>query len=947
MKHIHKRFFSIGAAAVLAFSSMPLNVPLSSLCSVFAESAEEASGICGENAAWTYDGSGTLTISGTGAISDFQTTSGSTGLFSNVPWMKLYGDSEIRSVIIEPGITRIGDDTFSYHAQLTSVSIPDSVTSIGNLAFSGCNALQSVVLPDSVSSIGNMAFEYCKQLSEIVIPEAAEIGDYVFNGTAWLKQKQKEDPLVIVNHALIDGNTAKGDVIIPEGVTEIKADAFSSNLELTSIHMPDSLIRIGAGAFRGRALKEVVIPDGVTEIEKSTFESCKLQSVTLPANLKSIGDYAFMGSALEEVVIPEGTVHIGERAFRDCTKLDRIVFPDSISEIGNEAFILTGWLLKQREETPLVIVNHIVIDGIAETGTVIIPDHVTDICESAFGVTQTDGNRKPLEQCMAERIILPEGITEIPYNAFSQCPLLKEIQIPDTVTKIGKYAFEKCESLSDLRLPSNLNIIDSSAFTGCSSLTEVQLPDSVTRINSSAFSSCKNLTLSVSEQSQLDFIDLFAMKGTAWQDQINENGQFGIINGILVDSLYACSEDGQILFIPDGVRKIAAGGAMTARDPSAIVLPASVEQVAAESFGILYIGSLVTAKGLNGIYFGNPDCKIDEELYQRISQSVVLYGFAGSTAQIYAQKYGIPFEVIDQLPQQPIEEQLPQAPQDAEWVPWDCGASTFFDAESGILFVRAYHQTWEDRRRQEERDYTEGVKEAIIQDGVTGLGLNSLTYCENLEKVYLPESVTVIGWSAFLKCRSLKSITLPPTLTEIGNYAFDECDALTGITIPESVAVIGEGAFELCPNLHDIYILNPDCQIDSRETTLNSSEITVIHGIAGSAVQKYAGEHGFRFEAITENAETTPPDTTVTTTGTTTAPATDVQSDNPLADDINGDGDVSVADAVMLARLIGEDSTLTPQQTGGILIAGLDQNHDALITLLDVHVLLKKLLTTS
>ena len=152
---------------------------------------------------------------------------------------------------------------------------------------------------------------------------------------------------------------------------------------------------------------------------------------------------------------------------------------------------------------------------------------------------------------MAERIILPEGIKEIPYNAFSQCPLLKEIQIPDTVTKIGKYAFEKCESLSDLRLPSNLNIIDSSAFTGCSSLTEVQLPDSVTRINSSAFSSCKNLTLSVSEQSQLDFIDLFAMKGTAWQDQINENGQFGIINGILVDSLYACSEDGQILFIPD------------------------------------------------------------------------------------------------------------------------------------------------------------------------------------------------------------------------------------------------------------------------------------------------------------------------------------------------------------------------------------------------------------
>nr|MCR5123483.1 leucine-rich repeat domain-containing protein [Ruminococcus sp.] len=108
-------------------------------------SAKDRKGPCGENLTWELDGEGTLTISGTGNMSDFS--------FNNVPW---YADRDnIKKVVIADGVTSIGKGAFQYLLKLESVSIPNSVVSIGREAFFVCEALADIAIPKSVTSIGD------------------------------------------------------------------------------------------------------------------------------------------------------------------------------------------------------------------------------------------------------------------------------------------------------------------------------------------------------------------------------------------------------------------------------------------------------------------------------------------------------------------------------------------------------------------------------------------------------------------------------------------------------------------------------------------------------------------------------------------------------------------------------------------------------------------------
>ena len=124
----------------------------------FSVSALEVPGELGDNVRWDYNSStGVLVISGNGVMH----------CWGGSPF---YCSTDIKSVIIESGITTIAEDLFKGCTGLTSVTIPDSVTIIGASAFRGCKGLTSITIPDSVTAIGESAFEGCTNLTSITLP---------------------------------------------------------------------------------------------------------------------------------------------------------------------------------------------------------------------------------------------------------------------------------------------------------------------------------------------------------------------------------------------------------------------------------------------------------------------------------------------------------------------------------------------------------------------------------------------------------------------------------------------------------------------------------------------------------------------------------------------------------------------------------------------------------
>ena len=128
----------------------------------FAANAEDTDDIgkLGDNVTWTLDSDGTLTISGKGAISDY--TDGDTPFANN---------EQIKKVIIEEGITHIGNYVFSSCHNIQSIELPGSLTGIGEYVFENCTSLTSINIPDSVTSIGQYAFSDTA-VKSLVIPES-------------------------------------------------------------------------------------------------------------------------------------------------------------------------------------------------------------------------------------------------------------------------------------------------------------------------------------------------------------------------------------------------------------------------------------------------------------------------------------------------------------------------------------------------------------------------------------------------------------------------------------------------------------------------------------------------------------------------------------------------------------------------------------------------------
>ena len=390
--------------------------------------------------------------------------------------------SSLTSITIPDSVTTIGGGTFAACSSLTSVTIPDSVTTVGSCAFDGCSSLTSVTIGDSVTEIGYQAFAWCDSLTSITIPDSVTtIGYSVFAECSNLRE--------------FNGKYASGDgrCLIIDGTLNSFAPA-----GLTEYVIPDSVTTIGYYAFHGcSSLTSVTIPDSVTTIEWDAFSNC---SSLTRFNGKYASDdgrcliidgtlNSFAPAGLTEYVIPDSVTTIGVGAFSGCSSLTK--FNGKFASEDGRCLIIDGTLnsFAPAEFTEYTIPNSVTAIG----------DEAFSNCDSLTSVTipnsVTTIGRDAFYNCSSlTSVTIGDSVTTIGDLAFNSCSSLTSITIPDSVTTIGNWAFYNCSSLTSATIGDSVTTIGDLAFYGCSSLTSVTIPDSVTTIGELAFYGCSSLT---------------------------------------------------------------------------------------------------------------------------------------------------------------------------------------------------------------------------------------------------------------------------------------------------------------------------------------------------------------------------------------------------------------------------------------------------------------------
>ena len=466
------------------------------------------SGTCGTNLTWNLS-DGVLTISGTGAMTDFSN-------YSSVPWSS--NRNNIVEVVISNGVTSIGKYAFYNCSGLKSVTIGESVTSIKDYAFRGCNNLTSVIWnakecadfglyktpfynKDSSNPNGTNDYDIRPKIISFSFGNNVKyIPAYLCSGLSALTAATIPNSVTGIGKNAFSGCSGMTTVTISNSLTTIENNVFSGCSSLTSVTIPNSVTGIGENAFNGCSeLTSVTIGNSVTTIAESAFKDCSsLTSIEIPNSVESIDDNAFYAcKSLKSVIIGENVTSIGTNVFMGCHNLTSFVW--NAKNIGfhsdNNPFchFVSGYgysydLRKQITSFTfgdnVEYISGFLCSGMSNLTYITIGKNVTGIGNNAFyGCSSLKSD------------INLNGVTTIGNNAFYGCSSLKSDINLNSVTTIGNNAFQGCCGLTKVAIGDDATSIGQEAFRGCTYLEDITIGSSigVNGIGNKAFSGCPYL----------------------------------------------------------------------------------------------------------------------------------------------------------------------------------------------------------------------------------------------------------------------------------------------------------------------------------------------------------------------------------------------------------------------------------------------------------------------
>ena len=387
------------------------------------------------------------------------------------------------------------------------------------------------------------------------------IGDYAFFGCSGLTSITIPESVIKIEANAFISCTALNSVTIGNGVTSIGASAFCNCSGLTSIEIPDSVTTIDQQAFEACSnLASVTIGNSVTTIGNYAFYNCSnLASVTIGNNVTTIGDYAFYNcSSLTNITINNDVTTIGSNAFEGCLSLTSVTIPSKVDNIGYRAFAKCSNLTKFEIDSGNQ--NYLSLDGgkilcrKVEDGNIFLIDY-----PSANGAVTIPEN---------------ENITTIEHSAFYACSALTSVKIPKGVTNINDCAFEECGNLESVTIPaSTTDIANFRAFAKCSNLTKFEI-DSGNQ-NYLSLDDGKILCRKI-EDGTIFLIDYPSANGDV---TIPENEYITTIDH---SAFWGCSMTN--VTIPNSVTKIDCDAFLACAKLASITIPSSVIYIGTQAF---------------------------------------------------------------------------------------------------------------------------------------------------------------------------------------------------------------------------------------------------------------------------------------------------------------------------------------------------------------------------
>jgi|GEM_PF-1445331 len=678
-----------------------------------AEETILGSGSCGENLTWTLSSTGELRISGAGDMQNYPNVS--------APWYELR--NEITSVIIETGVTSIGDSVFQDCTYLSNIIIPEGITYIGGASFSNCSNLSGIVFPESLTFLGD-AFYACNKLTNITLPGAImTVGGGAFVNCGGLKT--------------IEFN---------EGITTIDIVAFALCNQLTTISLPLSLQSINDNAFWGcDQLSNVFYNGSAEQWEEITFgtgnDSLFLATRNYGApqdefGTLSVGLVQNGQLSLSNLFAPWGET-ITVTATPDLGYALTAIQVDGVDIAGN-TFVVSGnhvvtatFEVKTLTLSVGVVVNghvtlsnqsllygstvtvtatpnigyelaSIQVDGVNIEGNtfVVISDHVVTATFTQNGVLLASGTSGNIEWGVfntGHLLIRGSGPMPAgsPWSAYSY--LISSLEILDGVISIGDSAFYGCRSLRSAIIPGSITSIGSSAFSGCSSLTSLPIPNSVTSIGGYAFSDCRSLI------------------GIIIPEGVNVVGDY---------TFSGCSSLLSVA-IPNSVTSIRYQAFRDCKSLINITIPSSVTSIGSNAFDgcisltSVIIPSSVTSLGDNAFSY----CSSLESI--SIPNSVT--AIDGGTF------YG-------------------------------CSSLKNIILPTNLTYIGHYAFYG-----------CSSLTNIILPTSLTYIGQYAFYGCSGLENITIPNGISMIWEYTFSGCHNLKSVTIPSSVTTVWDNAFSGC----------------------------------------------------------------------------------------------------------------------------------------------------------------------------